>query len=333
MDEVTKSGTVALVGRSNVGKSTLLNAALALPLAIVSRKPQTTRDRLLGVVRHADAEIGILDTPGFHRARTKLGKEMNRHARRAAKEADVVCFVVSLPPRPKAPLSPHPGDLILLNQIQENEETPVILVINKIDLLRQKDLLLPFIAGYTEGRTFAAVVPISAQRDDGVPRVLDEVARLLPEGSARFDEDTLTDRPLRYFAAEYVREPILKVTSQEVPHAAAITVERFSQRPNGIVDIEATIHVERNGQKRIIIGDKGSGMKKIGSAARERIEGLLERHVNLQLFVRVTPGWRERPASLADFGLSLGTEELAVAPLDDIDLEDASEDAEAPEEG
>ena len=151
----------------------------------------------------------------------------------------------------------------------------------------------------------------------------EEVARLLPEGSARFDEDTLTDRPLRYFAAEYVREPILKVTSQEVPHAVAITVERFSQRASGLVDIEATVHVERNGQKRIIIGEKGSGLKKIGSAARQRIEGLLERQVNLQLFVRVTPGWRERPASLSDFGLAIGTEELVAEPidLDGIDLD------------
>ncbi|MEM9876629.1 MAG: GTPase Era, partial [Myxococcota bacterium] len=324
-DAVTKSGTVALVGRSNVGKSTLLNAALALPLAIVSRKPQTTRDRLLGVVRHGGAEIGLLDTPGFHRARSRLGKEMNRHARRAAKEADVVCFVVSLPPRPVGELTPHPGDLALLAQVQEDATTPVVLVINKIDLLKRKDALLPLIAQYAERRTFAAVVPVSAQRDDGVTRILDEVAPLLPDGDPRFDEDTLTDRPLRYFAAEYVREPILRVTSQEVPHAVAVTVERFSERSGGLVDIHATIHVERNGQKRIIIGDKGAGLKRIGTEARQRVEDLLGQRVNLQLFVRVTPDWRERPAALADFGLTLEAAETAPLDLEGLTDDDDGE--------
>jgi len=303
--EVKRSGTVAIVGRSNVGKSTLLNAALAMPLAIVSRKPQTTRQNLLGVVRHAGAEIILLDTPGLHRAGSRLGKEMNRAARSAAKTADVVVFMTALPPKPRPGLSPHGGDLSLLKEI--GDDRPVLLVINKVDLAKDKTILLPLIQQLSAERDFAAVVPVSAQRDDGVTLVLDEVAKLLPEGTAQFDEDTLTDRPLRWFVTEYIREPILTSTSQEVPHAIAVTVERYDDPPDGgTVTIHATIHVERDGQKRIVIGNKGAVLKKIGIRARERIEELLDRKVNLQLFVRVTPGWRDKPGLLADFGLVAG---------------------------
>jgi GTP-binding protein Era len=301
--QIERSGTVALIGRSNVGKSTLLNAALSMHLAIVSRRPQTTRTRLLGVVRHAGAEIGLVDTPGVHHAKSKLGKEMNRSARGAAKEADVVAFVISLPPkpRPKSPLSPHPGDLTLLEQI--DPDTPVVLVINKIDLLSDKTKLLPLIAIYSAARELAAVVPISALQEDGIERVLDEVAKLLPSGAAQHDPDTLTDRPMRWFAAEYVREPIIRATGDEVPHAVAVTIDRFEEPAKGVARIAATIHVERGGQKAIIIGEKGSMLKRVGIAARARIEELLGRQIHLELFVRVTPGWRDKPGLLADFGL------------------------------
>ena len=302
---ITKSGTTALIGRSNVGKSTLLNAALQLPLAIISRKPQTTRNRLLGVVRHGDAEIALLDTPGIHHARSRLGKEMNKSARGAAKEADVIAFVVGMPRKPpRSGITPHEGDLRLLSQIAA--DVPVVLVINKIDLLQDKRQLLPLIAAFSEKRELAAVVPVSALREDGITRVLDEIAKLLPTGDPQHDEETVTNRPMRWFAAEYVREPILRATGEEVPHAVAVTIDEFEEPPEGTVRIAATIHVERDGQKRIIIGDKGSMLKRIGTAARKRTEELMGRKVYLELFVRVTEGWRERPGQLADFGLSGG---------------------------
>jgi GTP-binding protein Era len=301
---IRRAGTVALVGRSNVGKSTLMNAALALPLAIVSHKPQTTRDRLLGIVRHGGAEIGLLDTPGLHKAQTRLGREMNRTARAASREADVVVFVAAVPrPGPKGALKPHPADLELLSEIAP--EVPVVLAINKIDLVKDKRLLLPLIAAYAEAHAFAAVVPLSALREDGITLVLDEVAKLLPEGVGQHGEDDLTDRPLRWFAAEYVREAILEATSEEVPHATAVTVDRFDEPVAGqrVVEIDATIHVERTGQKRIMIGEGGQLLKRVGITARKRIEELLDRQVHLTLWVRVTKDWRQRPDQLADLGL------------------------------
>ena len=294
-----RAGTVALAGRSNVGKSTLLNAALQLPLAIVSKKPQTTRDQLLGVIRHGGAEIGLLDTPGLHRSRSRLGEQMNRSAKAAARGADVVIFVAALPRAPKGELQPHPQDLELLNKLPGR--IPLVLVINKIDLLPDKRQLLPLIQGYAQARGFAAIVPISAKREDGVKLVLDEVAKLLPEGPPLYDEDTITDRPLRYFAAEYIREPILRAIRQEVPHAVAVTVDEFAEPPagqDGATAISATIHVEKASQKKILIGRGGAMLKTIGSAARARIEGLTERPVHLTLWVRVTKSWRDSPGQL-----------------------------------
>ncbi|MEM9694685.1 MAG: GTPase Era [Myxococcota bacterium] len=304
---VVRSGTVCLIGRSNVGKSTLLNAALEMPLAIVSRKPQTTRERMLGVVRHrfkkrTAAEICFLDTPGLHKASSRLGEAMNRSARQAAREADVVVFVTALPRKKQATIEPHRGDVSLLAELKDSDK-PLVLVVNKVDLLADKELLFPLIQGYAELCSPTAVVPISALKENGVRRVLDEIAGLLPKGEARFSEDEMTDRPLKFFAAEYVREPILTATSEEVPHAVAVTVERFAEKMNGGIDIEATIHVEREGQKRILVGQKGSMIKKVGTQARLRIEALVEAPVNLRLFVRVTENWRDLPARLRDFGL------------------------------
>ncbi|MFP6686112.1 MAG: GTPase Era [Polyangiaceae bacterium] len=290
------------MGRSNVGKSTLLNAALDLPLAIVSHKPQTTRDRLLGVVRHGCAEIGLLDTPGFHRASNRLGREMNRAANIGMRDADVIAFVIGLPKTAKASLKAHRGDLELLANVPDG--VPVVLVINKIDRLPDKPKLLPLIEAFSEAREFAAVVPISALRQNGIQRVLDEVARLLPEGQPVFEKDQLTNRPTRYFVAEYIREPILQATHQEVPHASAVTIERFVEAPDGgALVIHATIHVERSTQKKIMIGKKGDMLKRIGTKARLRLEQLVERKVHLQLWVRVSKDWRQRADQLASFGL------------------------------
>ncbi len=318
--KIVRAGRVALYGRSNVGKSTLLNAALAMPLAIVSRRPQTTREPLLGVVRHAGAEISLLDTPGLHDATSRLGDEMNRFARGTLQAADVIVFVVAMPPRIKGALRPHPGDRAILDQLPS--DVPIVLAINKIDLLKDKTLLLPFIQTYAEQREFAAVVPISALAVDGVERVLDEVSRLLPARTPEHDEDTVTDRPMRYFAAEYVREQILEATSEEVPHAVAVTIEQYVEPPGeGTLRIAATIHVEREGQKRIVIGAGGELLKRVGTRARLRIEELVGRKVHLALHVRVSKDWREKAGALADFGLlAHGTDALQLverAPDDD----------------
>ena len=324
-----RSGRVALVGRPNVGKSTLLNAALEQPLAIVSPTPQTTRDALLGVVHHGSAEIGLLDTPGIHRPRSELGRVMNRTAREAARGADVVVFVTDVPApktgakRPtsavRAPLTPHAGDLVLLSDI--GGEAPVVLVVNKVDRMKDKTQLLPLLEALSRVRTFASVVPISALRSEGVTRVLDEVAKLCPEGAWRYGDDALTDRPVRFFAGEYVREQILRATKEEVPHVAAVSIDEFTEpTQGGTVRIAATIHVERQGQKRILIGVGGEMLKRIGTRARQRIEELTERHVHLELWVRVTPSWRESRQQLEELGYGSGGGERASEEAEDTDL-------------
>lgn len=307
-----RSGTVALIGRPNVGKSTLLNAALEQPLSIVSPAPQTTRDAILGVVHRGNAEIALLDTPGLHRPRSELGRVMNQTAREAARSADVVVFIAEIPSpsarRParngeKRPILPHPGDLTLLADIAIDK--PTILVVNKIDLVHDKGQVLPLMEAFSKVRSFAAVVPISARKENGVLLVLDEIAALCPLRAWRYDPEEMTDRPIRFFAAEYVREQILLVTQAEVPHAVAVTVDRFvepAEGTRGAVHIDATICVERQGQKRIIIGAGGEMLKKIGTAARLRIQELTGRKVNLKLWVRVQAAWREQAAQLDELG-------------------------------
>jgi GTP-binding protein Era len=309
-----RSGTVALIGRPNVGKSTLLNAALQQQLSIVSPTPQTTRDSILGVVHRDGAEIALLDTPGLHRPRSELGRVMNHAAREAARTADVVVFVAEVPTAPaRRPadgsaraLAPHPGDLTLLADVAEGR--PILLVLNKVDRARDKTVLLPLIEAYAKARSFAAVVPVCALKQDAAGRVLDEIANLLPEGPWRHGPDDLTDRPLRFFAAEYVREQILRATQAEVPHAVAITVDRFVEpvedagRAGRAVHIDATICVERPGQKRILIGTGGEMLKAIGTKARMRIQELTGRKVNLKLWVRVAPSWRQSRALLEELG-------------------------------
>jgi GTP-binding protein Era len=322
---VRRAGTVAIIGRPNVGKSTLLNAALEQPLAIVSPVPQTTRQALLGVVHHGAAEIGLLDTPGLHRAKTELGRVMNSAAREAARSADVIVFVTDVPQRLASdssrasagvgsedahlpPVRVHPGDLTLLADLKDG--APVILVLNKIDRFRDKAQMLPLLDVLGKAHPFVSVVPISARKTDGVARVLDEVAKLLPEGAWRFEDDEVTDKPTRFFAAEYVREQILRATEAEVPHAAAVVIEQYLEpAAGGVVRIDATIHVERAGQKKILIGHGGEMLKRIGIEARRRIEELIGRQINLKLWVRVTPDWRQSPATLEELGFSKGGDE------------------------
>lgn len=297
---VYRSGTVAIVGRANVGKSTLLNAALRERLAIVTPTPQTTRDRILGVVRHGDAQIALVDTPGLHRPRSRLGRRMNTTARDAAQEADVLIYVTAIPRRVSGPLVPQERDMDLLKQL--DPDCRALLVVNKIDLLgKNKPALLPLLEAFAGIREFSAVVPISALREDGVERVLDEVAKLLPERGPAYDEDFLTDRPLRFFASEYVREQITLVTHEEIPHSVAVTIDRFEDEER-ITRIDATIHCARDGQRGIIIGKRGERLKAVGIAARQRIEDMLGRQVHLQLWVATEKGWPESAQALDSLG-------------------------------
>jgi GTP-binding protein Era len=297
-------GTAAIVGRTNVGKSTFLNAALGEPLAIVSSRPQTTRDALLGVVSRPDAQIAFLDTPGFHRPRTELGKRMNAAAREAARGADVVVVMIdvatltdSKEKAEKAPLLEE--DAAFIRDLPEGQAC--IVVINKVDLLRDKARILHLLSALNAVRPTAACVPISSKNNDGVDRVLGEIEQLLPEGPAGYDEATITDKPTRFFVREYVREQVLVATDSEVPHAVAVTVEEYSETAKVIV-IKATIHVEKVGQRAILVGKGGAKIKEIGIGARKRLEELLERKVHLELFVRVTERWKSMPRQLSELG-------------------------------
>jgi GTP-binding protein Era len=291
--EPERSGTAAIVGRPNVGKSTLLNAALGQPLAIVSPVPQTTRHRVLGVVHRGRAEIVFYDTPGMQRPLSRLGRTLNRTARATSEQADVVVFVVESGPRV------HEGDRTLLADIGAG--SPTVLVVNKVDRVRNKGLLLPLLTELGSLRDFAAVVPISAEHGDGVDRVLTEIERLLPEAPFRFGPDELTDLPARFFVGELVRQQVLLGTRKEIPYATAVRVERFEERPNA-VEIDATIFVERAGQRKILIGKRGAMLQTIGTEARRRIEAMLGAHVRLSLFIKVRPGWTDSPDALVDLG-------------------------------
>ena len=299
---IKRAGLVAMVGRSNVGKSTLMNALLGEALAIVSPTPQTTRHRILGVVRHEDAQIGLLDTPGLHRPQNRLGKLMNSAARGAVEEADVVLFVTA-PVKEGGRLQVSPGDRTLLADIGQGK--PTILVVNKIDLARPKQALLPLLSELSRLREFAAVVPISARSEDGLDLLLKEICPRLPEREALWPEEDLTDRPARFFVAEFVREEILHLTRQEVPYGVTVSVDSYVETGK-LARIQATIHADRESHKPILIGKGGSMLREIGTAARERVEGLLGQKVHLELFVRVTEGWAENPERLREFGYDEG---------------------------
>jgi GTP-binding protein Era len=297
-------GTVAIVGRANVGKSTFLNAALGERLAIVSPRPQTTRDTLLGVVHREGVQIAFVDTPGLHRPRTELGRRMNASAEEAARSTDAVVLMTDVSPlldsRERAVAEPaSPEDLARCRDLPPG--TPVIVVINKIDLLKDKARLLPMIAAFSEARPGCTVVPTSALSADGVERVLEALGEVLPEGPPGYEESTLTDRPSRFFAREYVREQILLSTEGEVPHAVAVTIDEYTESERAVV-VKATIHVEKAGQRAILVGKGGAKIKEIGIGARKRLEELVGRKVHLSLFVRVTPHWKSMPRQLTELG-------------------------------
>jgi GTP-binding protein Era len=309
-----RAGSIAIVGRSNVGKSTLLNQILGERLAIVSPLPQTTRDPLLGVLRRDGAELAFLDTPGIHRPKTELGSRMNSSALSAAESADVVVFVTEatlgaravgkLSKRAEGPLALSelvPEDAALLVQLKAMRQVPMVLALNKVDAVRNKGLFLPLLQSYLDFLPFSALVPISALKNDGVDRLLDAVAALLPEAEAGYPEDTLTDKPSSFFAREYVREQVLLHLSGEIPHAVAVSIDNFDEGSDKL-RIAATIHVEKLGQRKIIVGTGGAVIKELRLGAEHRLKRLLGRKVKLELFVRITPGWKDAGRMLAELG-------------------------------
>jgi GTPase len=287
------SGFVCIVGRPNAGKSTLLNALVGQKLAIVSPKPQTTRNRVLGVVHlpkakgRPEAQIVLIDTPGLHRPDNSLGKKMMAEVREAMDGCDVVLLIVDS----ARPAPPEEDDFAL--DLVKRSKTPALLLLNKVDLLRgERAKLLPLMQHYGNAGIFREVIPISARKREGLEVLLAKLAGALPEGPRYFSEDEVTDQPLRFMAAELIREQVLLQTSEEVPHQTTAIVEQFEETPK-LVRIAATIYCERDGQKRILIGRQGQMLKKIGTAARLQIEQMLGTKVFLELFVKVSPNWRE----------------------------------------
>ncbi len=315
-------GCVSIVGRPNVGKSTFLNAALGERLAIVSPVPQTTRDALLGVVHRPDCQIAFLDTPGMHRPKSELGRRMNAAAETSVVAADVVVFVTdvtglqarlrnaerrralaeTLGEAPKASSLVHPEDVVLLERVPK--DVPCILVVNKVDLLRSKRQLLPLLEALGALRSFEEIVPVSLHDPLDVERLLELITPRLPEGQAGYEADTLTDKPTSFFVREYVREQILLRTAQEVPHAVSVTIDRFEETQKQAV-VHATIHVEKVGQRKILVGAEGQTLRQIRESATARVRELMGKKVQLHLFVRVTPRWRNAPRQLAEMGYDL----------------------------
>ena len=289
-----KSGFVAVVGRPNVGKSTLLNQLVGQKIAIVSDTPQTTRNRILGILTLPEAQILFLDTPGIHKPQHKLGEYMVNSARSSLREVDLILFVSDVTE------SVGPGERFILDMLKE-EQTPVVLVLNKVDLV-PKDKLLPIISQYSAFRDFTAIVPISALAGTNTDRLLTVIKDLLPEGPQYYPEDEVTDQPERVVAAEFIREKIFRLTREEIPHSTAVEVEEMKTRPNGDVFLRATIYVERESQKGIIIGAKGAMLKEIGQQARLDLESIFDTRFFVDLWVKVKNDWRNKEGSLRMFG-------------------------------
>jgi GTP-binding protein Era len=292
--EPFRSGFVSIIGRPNVGKSTLLNSILGEKIVITSDKPQTTRNRIKGIHNVPGAQMVFIDTPGIHRAKSMLNKYMVEEALASIKEVDVILFLV------EADATAGSQEALILELLAE-VTTPVVLVINKIDLV-PKETLLASIERYARLYSFREIVPVSAITGDGVERVVELVHRYLPEGPLYFPDEILTDLPERFIVAEIIREKVFRLTRDEVPYSVAVEVESFKERPDGLIAIAAVINVERDSQKGIVIGRKGEMLKKIGMQARREIEQLLDARVFLELFVRVRKDWSENPRMLKELG-------------------------------
>lgn len=291
-----KTAFIAIVGRPNVGKSSILNRILGQKLSIVSNKPQTTRTRIMGVLTQAETQLVFIDTPGIHKPRTQLGKYMVRSVNESVSGVDVCLLVVEA--------GFEPGD-IEKNIIEKFKamDMPAVLAINKLDLIKDKTKLMTQIAQYSALYDFEAVVPVSAQYNDGISDITDELKKLAQEGEHLFDGDTLTDQPERVIASEIIREKLLRLLDKEIPHGTAVMIERMKTRENSdITDIDATIYCERDTHKGIIIGKGGTMLKKIGSYAREDMEKFFGCRINLKLWVKVKDDWRNRESILRSLG-------------------------------
>lgn len=290
-----KSGFVTLIGRPNVGKSTLMNHLIGQKIAITSDKPQTTRNRIQTVYTDDRGQIVFLDTPGIHKAKNKLGEYMVNVAEHTLKEVDVVLWLVE----PTTFIGA--GERHIAEQLSK-VNTPVILVINKIDTVKVQEEILTFIAAYKDVCDFAEIMPLSALKDKNTDVLLEQIFKYLPYGPQFYDEDTVTDQPMRQIAAELIREKALRLLDDEIPHGIAVVIEQMKERPNGIIDIEASIVCERESHKGIIIGKGGSMLKKIGTVARREIESMMETKVNLQLWVKVRKEWRDSELYMKNYG-------------------------------
>ncbi|MDP2166877.1 MAG: GTPase Era [Thermodesulfovibrionales bacterium] len=288
-----RSGYAAIFGRPNVGKSTFLNSVLGQKVSIVTPKPQTTRNRIIGIKTAHDCQIIFIDTPGIHRPRHSLGALMVKRAKEAIRDADVILLMVEAVP-------PTQGELHIIKLLQ-GVPVPVFLLINKIDMVK-KPSVLPVIEAYQGLYPFREIIPISALKGDGIDIVLGKIAGLLPEGPKYYPDDLVTDQLERFMVSEIIREKIMKATEEEIPHSAAVEIIGWEEKQNGVVLISANIYVEKEGQKAIIIGKKGLRLKAVGSSARADIERLLGAKVFLELWVKVKKLWRSNKAALTELG-------------------------------
>jgi len=289
-----KSGFVAIVGRPNVGKSTLMNKIIGQKIAIMSDKPQTTRNKIHGVYTSAEQQIVFLDTPGIHKRQSKLGDFMNQTALNTLGEVEAALFLID------ASEGMGGGDRYIAEQLK-NVRTPVILVMNKIDKV-EPEALLPLIEEYRKLHDFAEIVPVSAMHGNNVSTLLEQIGKYLPEGPQYYPEDQVTDHPEQFVCAELIREKILQMTREEVPHSIAVTIEDMKVQDNGVVYISAVIFVERDSQKGIIIGKQGAMLKEVGKRARTDIQNLLGSKIYMDLWVKVKKDWRNQERVLRDLG-------------------------------
>lgn len=292
-----KSGFISIIGRPNVGKSTFLNHVVGQKIAIMSNKPQTTRNKVQGVVTTKDSQMIYIDTPGIHKPKHKLGDFMVKVARNTLAGVDIIMFMVN------AEEKIGPGDRFIIEMLR-NTETPVFLIINKIDLVHP-DALLETIVSYTSEYDFAEIVPISALNGNNTDRLLETLKNYLPEGPQYYPEDQVTDHPERFIIAEFIREKVLHLTREEIPHSIAVIIEKIERDKNrDIINVMATIVVDRDSQKGIVIGKQGALLKEIGTKARKDIEMLLGTKVFLELWVKVEKDWRNKPGRLKEYGFS-----------------------------
>ena len=292
---IKKSGIITICGRPNVGKSTLTNTLVGEKVAIVSSKPQTTRNRICAILNRGDTQFVFVDTPGLHKARTRLGDYMVDVVRKSVADVDGIMLLVE----PVANIGPAEQELIgRIKQIG----APSVLVINKIDTVEEKEKLLEIMAVYGQAHDWDAIVPISAQNGDGVEELLNVLSGWIPEGPQLFPEDMVTDQPERQIMAEIVREKLLRNLDKEIPHGTAVEVTKFSQRDNDIIDCHVTIYCEKESHKGIIIGKKGAMLKKISTHAREDMEAFMGAKVYLETWVKVKENWRDNPNAIQNFG-------------------------------